>query len=84
MAAILPLRRAELTYRIEDGRVTVHNPEAENRDPALVAFLNLIEKDIAAGRNVKNLPAGVLAALRRVMEEVRVDLAEKLEGNVAL
>jgi antitoxin PrlF len=73
-----------IAYRIEEGRVTVHNPEAEDRDPALVAFLGLIEKDIAAGRNVKNLPAGVLSALRRAMEDIPVDLDQKLAGEVAL
>jgi antitoxin PrlF len=73
-----------IAYRIENGRVTVHNPETENRDPALVAFLALIEKDIAAGRNIKNLPAGVLSALRRAMAEVPVDLDGKVEGEVAL
>ena len=74
----------KVTYRIEEGRVTVHNPEAEQHDPTLAAFLGLIEKDIAAGRNVRDLPAGVDAAMRRAMKEVRVDLDEKLEGDVAL
>ena len=74
----------KIAYRIEDGRVTVHNPEADNRDPALTAFLGLIEKDIAAGRNLLVLPGGVAAALRRAIREVRVDLDEKLEGDVAL
>jgi antitoxin PrlF len=73
-----------IAYRIENGRVTVHNPETEDRDPALAAFLALIEKDIAAGRNIKNLPAGVLSALRRAMAEVPVDLDGKVEGEVAL
>jgi antitoxin PrlF len=74
----------KIAYRIEEGRVTVHNPEAEHHDPALAAFLGLIEKDIAAGRNIRDLPAGVATALRRAMKEVQVDLNEKLEGEVAL
>jgi antitoxin PrlF len=74
----------KIAYRIEGGRVTVHNPEAEHRDPALVAFLGLIKKDIAAGRNIRDLPASVIAAMRRAMKEVRVDLNENLEGDVAL
>jgi hypothetical protein len=44
----------KIAYRIEKGRVTVHNPEAEHHDPTLAAFLGLIEKDIAAGRNVRD------------------------------
>ncbi len=74
----------KIAYRIEGGRVTVHNPEAEHRDPALAAFLGLIERDIAAGRNLRDLPAGLAAAMRRAMKEVRVDLDDKLEGDVAL
>lgn len=74
----------KLAYRIEGGRVTIHNPQAGDRDPALAAFLGLIEKDIASGRNVRDLPAGVAASLRRALKTVRVDLDEKLEGDVAL
>ena len=64
--------------------MTVHNPEAEHHDPALAAFLGLIEKDITAGRNVHDLPAGVVAAMRRAIKEPGVDLDEELEGDVAL
>jgi hypothetical protein len=32
----------------------VHNPEAEHHDPTLAAFLGLIEKGIAADRNVRD------------------------------
>ena len=74
----------KIAYRIEEGRVTVHNPEAEHHDPALAAFLGLIEKDITGGRNVRDLPAGVVAAMRRAMKELRVDLDETLKGDVAL
>lgn len=74
----------KLAYRIKGGRVTIHNPEAGHHDPALRAFLGLIEKDIAAGRKVRDLPPGVAASLRRALKEVRVDLDEKLEGDVAL
>jgi antitoxin PrlF len=74
----------KIAYRVENGRVTVHNPEKEHRDPALSAFLTLLQKDIAAGRNVHDLPADVTKALRRAMKEVAVDLDEHLEGDVAL
>jgi antitoxin PrlF len=74
----------KIAYRIEDGRVTVHNPQAEHRDPALAAFLRLVEKDIAAGRSTRDLPAGLAAIMRRAIKDVPVDLDEKLEGDVAL
>jgi antitoxin PrlF len=74
----------KIAYRVENGRVTVHNPEAEHRDPVLGAFLRLIERDVAAGRNVRDLPAGVVATLRKAMKQVSVDLDEQMEGDVAL
>ena len=42
----------KITFRVENGRVTVRNPAAEHHDPVLLAFLKFLEKDIAAG-NVK-------------------------------
>jgi antitoxin PrlF len=77
-------RGGMIAYRIEDGRVTVRNPAAEHRDPALATFLRLIEKDIAAGRNLRELPSGIAAAMRRALKEVRVNLDETLDGEVAL
>ena len=74
----------KIAFRIEDGHVTVYSPEAEHSDPALLAFLALLEKDIAAGRNVRELPARLTAAMRKAVKEVRVDLDEKLEGDVSL
>mgnify|MGYP003580167554 FL=1 len=71
----------KIAFRIERGRVTVHNPEAENRDPALAAFLALIEKDIAAGRNVGDLPPKLIAEMRRVMKEVPVNRDEELDAD---
>ncbi len=74
----------KIAFRIEGQRVTVHNPEVEHRDPALAAFLGLIEKDIATGRRVRDLPAGLAAAMRRALKQVPVDLEGKLEGDVSL
>lgn len=77
-------RGGKIAYRIEDGRVTVRNPEVERSDPVLAAFLGLIAKDIAAGGKVRDLPAEIAATLARAMEQVEVDLDETLEGDVAL
>ncbi len=74
----------KIAFRIEEGCVTVFNPEAGHHDPALAAFLQLLEKDIEAGRNLRDLPAGLAAAMRRAMKEVRVDLDEVLDGDVAI
>jgi antitoxin PrlF len=77
-------RGGKIAYRIEDGRVTINNPETEHGDPVLRAFLELIAKDIAAGGGVRDLPPDVAAAMRRAIEGGGVDLDEKLEGDVAL
>jgi antitoxin PrlF len=75
----------KIAYRIEAGRVTVHNPEAEHADPALAAFLDLLVKDIAKGRVLRDLPKGVRAALRSARKEAGpVDLDKPLEGDVSL
>jgi antitoxin PrlF len=77
-------RGGKIAFRIRQGRVTVHNPAAEHADPALAAFLALIEKDIAAGRHLRDLPPRLAAALRRALKEVPVDLDAELEGDVAI
>jgi antitoxin PrlF len=73
-----------IAYRIEDGRVVIHNAEAEHSDPALAAFLGLIEKEIAAGRTLHDLPPELAAVMRRLMAEVPIELDATLEGDVAL
>lgn len=72
-------------FVVENGVVTVEGATAEHADPAIGAFLTLIEKDIAAGRNLRtDLPADVMAAMQRAMEETEIDLDETLTGEVAL
>jgi antitoxin PrlF len=71
----------KIAFRIQRGRVTVHNAEAEERDPVLAAFLALLEKDIATGRNIGDMPPRLLAEMRRVMKEAPVDLDEELETS---
>jgi antitoxin PrlF len=74
----------KISFRIEKGRVSVHSVEREHRDPALGAFLEMIEKDISAGRNLHTLPKGLAAAMRKFAGEVKVDLDDTLNGEVAL
>jgi antitoxin PrlF len=74
----------KIVFRVENGRVSVSNPVTEHRDPALGRFLKLIESDIAAGRNVRDLPKDTLASLRRAIKHARVDLETPLDGDVDL
>ncbi len=74
----------QIAFCVENDQVTVVNADAEHHDPALGAFLGVIEKDIAAGKNVRDLPPGVSTALRNVLKRVRIDLDKPLAGDVAL
>jgi antitoxin PrlF len=73
-----------MAFRIEKGRVSVRKARSEHVDPALGAFLALLEKDIAAGRNLRALPADLVAAMRRALKGAKVDLEEPIEGDVEL
>jgi hypothetical protein len=63
--------------------MTGHNPNAAHSEPALVAFLGLIKKDLESARGLRELPAGVAAAMRRALK-VGARLDEALDGNNAL
>jgi antitoxin PrlF len=74
----------KIAYRIEGGRVTLRNPDAENIDPVLAAFLDVLAGDIAKG-NLRGLPRHVAAAMARARKAAgRVNLEQALEGDVAL
>lgn len=74
----------EIVVRTDGRRVIIEPVEAEHSDPAIAAFLRLIAADIAAGRNVGALPAGLLRTLEDVICDVEVDLDEPIEGDVCL
>ena len=87
-----PIRQAlgvsvggKVAFALREGEVVVTRAEeaGEHADPAIEAFLGLIEKDIRAGKRVRTLPdalaRSMLARARR-----RVDLEEPIEGEVAL
>ena len=73
-----------ISVRVEGGRVTIEPVEEEHRDPAISAFLHLIEADIAAGRNIGTLPDDLVATLTKVLNEVDVDLDEPITGDLCL
>jgi antitoxin PrlF len=57
---------------------------AKDADPAEGAFLQLLRKDIAAGRNLHDLPPDIVAVMRTALKDARVDLDEPIEGKVGL
>ena len=52
-------------------------------DPAVRQFLDFLERDIVRGQNLSSLPPALAKSLSQVLRR-RVDLAEKIEGEVSL
>ena len=67
----------------ENGQVSVSRADAEHEDPAIGAFLDLLERDLEAGRLVEQLPDG-LARVMLADADLDVDLHEPIEGDVDL
>lgn len=73
----------KVRFEIRSGEVVVTRAETDHEDPAIGAFLHLIEQDIRAGRHVGSLPDDIARAL---LAEVKtpVNLDDDIEGDVAL
>ncbi len=73
-----------IAFRVEGERVTVHRADGDaGRDPAIAAFLSMLEGDIAAGNVRAELPQDV----RRALDEVaglEIDPDEEIEGEVEI
>lgn len=85
-----PIRQAlgvttgsKVAFDLRQGNVIVTRADAEHEDPAIGAFLGLLEADIRAGRHVHSLPEEVARALLANAGQ-RVNLDEEIEGEVAL
>lgn len=74
----------KIVYRVEGGRVTLQSAHSEHRDPALGAFLETIRKDIARGRNMRDLPPDLVRTMRKAIKDVPVALDESLDGDAAI
>ena len=74
----------KVTFELhENGQVVVSRADAEHEDPAIRAFLDLLERDIEAGRLVEQLPES-LARMMVEDAELDIDLNEPIEGDVDL
>ncbi len=71
-----------IAFRVEGDRVTVRRAD-ENADPAIAAFLSMLEGDIAAGNVRAELPPGVARALTEVAG-LEIDPDEEIEGEVEI
>ena len=86
-----PIRQAlgvdsggKVAFDFNGKAVTVTRAEpGEHADPAISRFLALLERDLARGKNVTALPAGLARSLQQAKKR-RVDLPEEIEGDVNL
>ena len=72
-----------MSFELRGGEVIVTRADAEHEDPAIGAFLGLLEQDIRQGKHVGNLPDDLAQAMLANLEHP-VDLNEDIEGEVAL
>jgi antitoxin PrlF len=71
-------------FHLHNGEVVVTRADnGEHEDPAITAFLSLLEKDIGVGRNVSSLPNDLAQAMLASLNH-SVDLDEEINGDVAL
>lgn len=73
---------SELVFELRDGEVVVTRAEAEHEDPAIGAFLNLLDADIRKGKRIGTLPKELAQAM--LANVGHGDLNEDIEGEVTL
>ena len=85
-----PIRQAlgvdaggKVAFDLRGGEVIVTRADAEHEDPAIEAFLGLLEADIRAGRHVQSLPDDLAKAMLANAGHA-VNLDEDIDGEVAL
>lgn len=74
---------AKVAFDLRGGEVIVSRADAEHEDPAIGAFLGLLEADIRSGRHVQALPEDLARAMLANAGRM-VNLDEDIEGDVAL
>jgi len=73
----------KVAFDLRGSEVVVTKADAEHEDPAIGAFLGLLEADIRAGRHVQSLPEDLARAMLASAGHA-VNLDEDIEGEVAL
>lgn len=74
-----------ITFRVEDGTVSVHAAAEPEEDPALAPFLALLESDIAARpKALVPLMPELAARMMAATDGVAADPDAPIEGEVAL
>lgn len=86
-----PIRQAlgvtiggKVAFDLRHGEVIVTRADdAEHQDPAIEAFLGVLERDIRAGKNVHSLPEELARAMLASAGHA-VSLDESIDGEVTL
>ncbi|PYB83502.1 type II toxin-antitoxin system PrlF family antitoxin [Pseudomonas soli] len=73
----------KIAFDVRDGEVVVSCVDTLHEDPAIGAFLGLLEADIRGGRNLTTLP-GDLARTMLANAKHSVNLDEDIDGEVAI
>lgn len=73
----------KVAFDLRGGEVVVTRADVDHEDPAIGAFLGLLEADIRAGRHVQSLPDDLARAMLANAGHA-VNLNEDIEGEVAL
>lgn len=74
---------SKVVFELRGGEVIVTCAAATHEDPAIGAFLALLEKDIGQGKRIGSLPKGLAQAMKASSGHL-VDTNEDIEGEVAL
>ena len=74
---------SKLIFDLRDGEVVVTRADAAHEDPAIAAFLGLLEADVHAGRNVRSLPDDLVRSMSSNARHA-VNLENEIDGDVAL
>lgn len=73
----------KIAFDVRGSEVVISRVEADHEDPAIGAFLNLLEADFRSGRNLTALPEDLAQTLLANASH-RVDLDEEIDGEVVL
>lgn len=73
----------KIVFDLRGGEFVVSRLEAIHEDPAIGAFLGLLEADIRSGRNPTTLPED-LAQTMLANADHPVNLDEEIDGEVAI
>jgi len=72
----------KVAFELREGAVVVTRADGEHEDPAIGAFLDLLETDIRKGKNIGTLPPKLARAMLANVGHGAPD--EDIEGDVAL